>query len=226
VTMLKTMSYQQPVYAMLLLSTLLYTFTQSTQCSPIKINLFSPAQHQWVSIWRWKSNEDKKGITDFLHERFYERYVKPFNCKEHKNGFIMMASACLMIEALESFWQGWPKSPNSKLAFCGFFDRNGRFSSLRGYGQEFYSHVRCGIMHQGETTSGWHIRRDLSTLFDSASKTIDATRFLREMENALSDYRATLGKAEWNSEQWKNLRKKMKVICANTQHQDIKICAS
>lgn len=166
---------------------------------------------------KMEKNKDKKGIAVFLHERFYERYVKPFNCKEHKNGFIMMASACLMIEALESFWQGWRKSPNSALAFCLFFDRNGRFSSLRGNGQQFYSNVRCGIMHQGETTSGWHIRRDLSTLFDSTSKTIDATIFLKEMENSLYDYCSTLEEDEWDSEKWNNLRKKMKDICANTQ---------
>lgn len=173
-----------------------------------------------ISVSRYlemEKNKDTKGIATFLHERFYERYVKPFNCKEHKNGFIMMASACLMIEALESFWQGWRKSPNSALAFCQFFGRNGRFSSLCDFSQEFYSHVRCGIMHQGETTGGWHIRRDLNTLFDSTSKTIDATKFLKEMENSLSDYCATLEEADWDSEQWKNLRKKMKDVCANTQ---------
>ena len=128
-----------------------------------------------------------------------------------------MASACLMIQALESFWQGWSKSPKSALAFCQFFDRNDRFSSLRGSVQEFYSNVRCGIMHQGETTGGWHIRRDLSTLFDSTSKMIDATRFLKEMENSLSDYRTNLENGTWDSEQWQNLRKKMKDVCANTQ---------
>jgi hypothetical protein len=163
------------------------------------------------------AQEDKRSISKFIRERFCERYIKPFDQNENKNGFIMMASACLMIEALESFWQGWPKSPKSALAFCQFFDRNDRFSSLKGFSQEFYTHIRCGIMHQGETTGGWHIRRDLCMLFDSTTKTIDATRFLKEMDGSLSDYCALLEKESWDGEQWKNLRKKMKDVCANIQ---------
>jgi hypothetical protein len=173
-----------------------------------------------TSVTRYREMEkikDTKGIAAFVHERFCERYIRPFDRNKNKNGFIMMASACLMIESLESFWQGWRKSPDSALAFCQFFDRNGHFSSIRGFGQEFYMHIRCGIMHQGETTGGWHIRRNLSVLFDSASKTIDATRFLREMENSLSDYCALLEKATWDSERWKKLRKKMKDVCGDTQ---------
>lgn len=37
----------------------------------------------------------------------------------------MMAVACLMIEALESFYQGWPDTNGrSKDAFCKFADWN------------------------------------------------------------------------------------------------------
>jgi len=155
------------------------------------------------------------GIVAFIQKRFSVRYIKPFDNNVNKNGFIMMASSCLMIEALESFWQGWRKSPNSALAFCLFFDRNGRFSFLRGFSREFYTHIRCGIMHQGETTGGWHIRRDLKMIFDSETKTVDATRFLKEMDGSLSDYCASLEKSEWDGERWKNLRKKMKDVCTN-----------
>ena len=173
-----------------------------------------------TSVEKYLAMEKAKnvsGIAGFIKERFAERYIKPFDKNHNKNGFIMMASSCLMIEALESFWQGWRKSPNSALAFCQFFDRNGRFASLRGFSQEFYTHIRCGIMHQGETTGGWHIRRDCKVIFDSATKTVDATLFLKEMADSLSDYCTSLEKAEWDSEQWKNLRKKMKDICANTK---------
>jgi hypothetical protein len=160
---------------------------------------------------------DRDAIGEFVYQRFHERYIQPFDSNAQKNGFIMMASSCLMIEALESFWQGWKKSPNSALAFCQFFDRNDRFLPLRGFSQQFYVNVRCGIMHQGETTGGWHIRRDLKELFDAKSLTIDATRFLRALEGCLSDYRARLKGAEWNAEVWKQFRTKMKEVCANTK---------
>ena len=63
----------------------------------------------------------KDEIADFLEERFQERYIKPFSSSQIKHGFSMMSIACLMIESLESFRQGWSNS-NSKsaLAFCYF----------------------------------------------------------------------------------------------------------
>lgn len=112
-----------------------------------------------------------------------ERYIVPFDDKRRKNGFIMMASACLMIESLESFWKGWKKSPNSALAFCQFFERHPSFDAIRDLSDEFYTHVRCGIMHQGKTTGGWHVRRDLAQLFDRETRTIDATPLSQGDEN-------------------------------------------
>lgn len=165
--------------------------------------------------------KDRDGIAKFIRERFHERYIQPFENNPKKSGFIMMASACLMIEALESFWNGWRKSPNSALAFCQFFDREDRFSRLRGHAQEFYAHVRCGIMHQAETTGGWHIRRGLGVLLDASTKTVDATVFLTEMEGSLADYCGRLNTAAWEGEEWKKLRKKMKDVCANTQAEGI-----
>ena len=160
--------------------------------------------------------KDIEGISKFIYERFNERYIKPFINNKNKSGFIMMASACLMIEALESFWHGWRRSPNSGLAFCQFFDRNGRFILLQGLREEFYVHVRCGIMHQGETTGGWHIRRDGREIFNSQSKTIDATKFLKEMDGALNDYCELLKNTTWSDKRWLKFRKKMKSICENT----------
>ncbi|MGH8122320.1 MAG: hypothetical protein ACREPT_06065 [Rudaea sp.] len=164
-----------------------------------------------------EKKQDRNAIADFIYDRFHERYVAPFESNEKKNGFIMMASACLMIEALESFWQGWNKSPNSALAFCQFFDRNDRFLPLRGSSQQFYANVRCGILHQGETKSGWRIRRDLKVLFDPKTFTIDATRFLAALEGCLADYRSMLKMSLWNALIWQQLRKKMKDVCANAK---------
>lgn len=164
-----------------------------------------------------EKNEEIEGVVSFFKERITERYIQPFNGNKNKNGFIMMASACLMIEALESYWQGWKKSPNSSLAFCQFFSRNPRFDDIRGLTQEFYANIRCGIMHQGETTGGWHIRRDQGKLFEASTKTIDATVFLKEMESVLEDYCAALRTKPWNSEIWLKFRKKMNNICSNTE---------
>ena len=161
--------------------------------------------------------QDKTELANFLKQRFSERYILPFERNEKKNGFIMMASACLMIESLESFWNGWIKSPNSALSFCQFFDRVERFAVFRGHSNSFYVNVRCGIMHQGETTGGWHIRRDLPSLFNPDTLTLDATRFLAALDGYISDYSKALAVAKWNEQIWKNFRRKMKAICANTE---------
>jgi hypothetical protein len=173
-----------------------------------------------VSVEKYKQMEKDKNISDivtFVKQRFTERYITPMRVdKKKKNGFTIMAISCLMIESLESFYQGWHDSNNkSQLAFCNFFDRNNNFKFLRGYSQEFYKHIRCGILHQAETTGGWHIRRD-GPIFYKPTKTINAKLFHDEVETVLKNYCKSLVQSDWNSKAWKDFRKKMKSICKNT----------
>lgn len=176
-----------------------------------------------VSIAKYLEMEkakDKEGIINFLQERFTERYITPLRGDLRiKHGFCTMAISCLMIEALESFWRGWPKTdgPN-ELAFCSFFDRNPNLRTFDGYVNDFYKSVRCGILHQAETTNGWRINRKKdSPLFDPATKTINATKFHSEMEKCLNYYCDTLMKEEWGSEIWKLFRKKLKAIISHCE---------
>ena len=69
-------------------------------------------------------SKDKTGIADFIFNRLFSRYVKPFSFdndeyrEKFKNGFSMMASLCLLIETLQSFKNGWGDSDKkSKKAF-------------------------------------------------------------------------------------------------------------
>ncbi len=160
--------------------------------------------------------QNREGIAEFFNERITERYITPFSCIHIKNGFIMMASACLMIETLESFWEGW-KDTNGKSqqAFKKYFSRHSDFEDFRELSEEFYKNIRCGIMHQGETTGGWHIRRDVK-LFDPEMKTVNATKFLELIEISLNEYCDKLRSEDWNIEIWEKFRKKMKYVCSNT----------
>ena len=180
-------------------------------------NDHSLASDVTVSRYRkWEEDKEKKKIAGFVKKRFCERYIEPFRSNEKKHGFVMMASACLMIESLESFRNGWGKSPNSSLAFCQFFDRSEGLVAFRGKVADFYKHVRCGIMHQGETTGGWRILRK-GTLFKREILTINATKFLDEVEKSLRVYSDRLASENWDHELWKNFRKKMTAVCKNTQ---------
>ncbi len=161
-----------------------------------------------------ESLKDRDKIADFIKERFTERYITPLK-GENKHGFCTMAISCLMIESLESFRQGWENTKNkSEKAFISFFNRRSGLVEFEPYVKDFYVSVRCGILHQGETTGGWHIRRD-GLLFDSSTKTVNATKFHNELAKYLDLYCDELKKSNWNDAIWKNLITKMKAICKN-----------
>lgn len=158
---------------------------------------------------------DRSAIADAIRRRFTERYIKPAWAKP-RHGFTMMAVSCLMIEALESFRQGWETSDHmSKSAFCFFFDASEPFKDFRGHAQTFYRHVRCGILHQAETTGGWRILRDKSPLFNPRVPTVNAEHFLNALEQVLNEFCDSLKAAAWNGSEWKKVRDKMNAIVRN-----------
>jgi type I restriction enzyme M protein len=100
-------------------------------------------EHITVSDYNgWKAQGElaRTNLAIFVSERLSERYIAPVDAlnPEEKNGFAIMALSCLLMETLESFYQGWAKSPDSGLAFCNFFDRHRRFDDFRGQGNAFY----------------------------------------------------------------------------------------
>ena len=166
--------------------------------------------------------ERKAKISEMIYYRFYDRYIKPFEYESkdyekcYKNGFAMMASGCLLIETFESFYEGLGDTERgSKEMFKKFFEREksllGNFNS-----DKFYKNVRCGILHQAETTEGYKISRK-GTLFNEKTKTINATKFLKQLEKCLEEYKKTLEEKEWDSEVWSNCRQKMECIIKNCQ---------
>jgi hypothetical protein len=167
-----------------------------------------------------EAEKDRPAIAEFLKERFTERYIRPLRRSDPtmKHGFCTMAISCLMIEALESFWQGWSDTrKRSRLAFRSFFQRCmeqglelGKFAGDE-LSDDFYYGVRCGILHQAETTRGWRILRE-GSLHNRDTKTINATGFHDELEKALWLYCDTLKQSDWDSVVWQSLRTKMKAV--------------
>jgi len=178
-----------------------------------------------LTISRYRELEkkrDRKSIADFILKRFTERYIQPLKAPP-KHGFCIMAVCCLMIEALESFWKGWSDTNGrSKEAFLCFFERCKKLNSGLGVfsevAEDFYVGVRCGILHQAETTRGWRIWRK-GSLYCSNEKIINAKKFLRELENVLKAYCEELRNSDWNDKIWENLRKKMDAVIKNCEPQ-------
>ncbi|MBP7556664.1 MAG: hypothetical protein KA821_10390 [Chitinophagaceae bacterium] len=179
--------------------------------------------------------KDKKQLANFIYERLYGRYLKPFDypAKDYilgyKNGFSLMASCCLLIETYVSFKEkGFRNtSGQSGKTFGCFFTTESRFQALAtggrkldgtiaskkdgGLPNDFYENVRCGILHNAETKSGWTITRNQSAAyFDPATKKINATKFANRLKFVLSDYKNKLLRADFdNDEIWLSFKNRL-----------------
>ncbi len=167
-----------------------------------------------------QNDEDKEMIADTIKRRLIQRYINPGEAKENKNGFNIMANCCLLIEAYESFYLGWPDTKGkSEDVFCKFFNRSEIFKEFTGNDTptQFYKNIRCGILHQGETTGGWRIRRDKIRKHDLVNKIINANRFRDDLKKEVEEYFSSLKTKDWSERDWLKLVKKMEAIIRNCE---------
>ncbi|WP_419146833.1 hypothetical protein [Pseudoalteromonas 'SMAR'] len=164
-----------------------------------------------------KGSQDKAQIITVLRHRYSERYFEPFKKNESKHGFSMMAVSCLVIESLISLKHGWKKTNKpGRVIFEEFFSTSQHLTDFTGLGADFYQHIRCGILHQAETTGGWRIRRGCSLpLVCSDTKVIHATKFLNRLEKEFENFLTELGGQEFASPQWSKVVRKIDHIVAN-----------
>ncbi|MBV6465510.1 MAG: hypothetical protein PGMFKBFP_00788 [Anaerolineales bacterium] len=180
-----------------------------------------------TNVYEFIQKGERKKISKFVYERFYRRYIVPFEkvSPDYNSGFAQMAACCLMIEAMESFRYGWndtskdaKKDDGSKKygneIFDDFFGRYEEFKDFEGLGREFYSSIRCGILHQAEVQNGWMIARE-GVLFEESSRAINSTIFRKRVKNCLRHYCDELEVAENDSDLWKKLKDKMAFIFEN-----------
>lgn len=168
------------------------------------------------------NHKDKNAISDFIYQRLFCRYLKPFLFdnsdfkKEFKNGFSIMANCCLLIETLQSFRNGWGDThKKSKTAFQQFLTTDTFFSELSTHQDNFYENIRCGILHQGETKGGWKVSRSNKKLFDETTLTVDSLTFLDRLDKSLKGYCGELKTEDWDSKTWKKCRIKINKIIDN-----------
>jgi hypothetical protein len=179
--------------------------------------------------------KDKKNLANFIYDRFYGRYLKPFDypnenyIKNYKSGFALMASCCLLIETYVSFTEKEFRSTKDKSGktFGHFFTTENRFSNLAtggrkadgtiankkdgGIPNDFYQNVRCGILHNAETQNGWTITRENNVIyFDSKTKVINATKFANRLKAVLTNYKKILLKSDFDKDDiWNNFKNRL-----------------
>ena len=185
---------------------------------------------------------DKKALANFIYDRLYGRYLKPFDYpeedyrKNYKNGFSLMASCCLLIETYISFTNSKYRNTTNKGRECfGYFltsenkfvelaagglQANGDISTPKqgGLPNDFYSNVRCGILHNAETKNGWVITRsDKKPYFNPTTKEINAAKFANRLKSVLSRYRNNLIKADFDTDDiWVNFKNRLTDLINNS----------
>lgn len=124
----------------------------------------------------------------------------------------MMAVSCLVIETLESFYEGLPDTRNRSAEMFRSFLRRETPLKLFGGGRDwFFTDIRCGLLHQGEVRGGWRIRRS-GLLLDQENRTINAEAFVRTLSGEIARYAQAL---ELDDLVWSNFKNKMKAVCEN-----------
>lgn len=168
---------------------------------------------EWITK---KDQNSKDSLVKLIHHRFNNRYVK--HVQGIDSGFLKMAVACLMIETLESFRQGRKdtKGKSEKMFKDFFLSEEKFFPGFKDISSDFYSSIRCGILHQAETTNAWRILRK-DALLDKTNRTINATKFVKALNKSLNKYVDELKMSELNSTIWKNAVIKIEDICNNCE---------
>jgi len=148
---------------------------------------------------------NKHKLLEFIKERIFERYISPVENVplEYKNGFNMMANACLSIEAFMKILNPYINQSDKRI-FIVFFKKFELFESFRNKGGEFYSDVRCGIIHNGETNGLWKINRKSNTSI-LEDYNINANKFISALKETISIELNSYLDSNFESEKWENL---------------------
>lgn len=186
-----------------------------------------------------KDNGNKSVVADHVFNRLYHRFLKIFEYqddnkqeydgaedavfnREYKNGFLMMASCALCIETFAAFLNGDNETPAGKSVdgykkvFQYAEDNNNSLADVKN--QAIYKHIRCGLLHQGETTGQFKITREKGNKLFDGDKTINAYLFHKELVQLLRSYRDELVTAEYTGSLWDNCRRKIRYIINNSKN--------
>lgn len=171
---------------------------------------------------RFESEDDwRRGVMIF-QDRLETRYLEHVRAllKRKTSGFVVLALDSALIETLEQFRRGKPKTPSGKgkeyfrsflteTAFSEYFDFN--LADL------FYVHIRCGLLHQTEAEGASRIKRGrelrlASFTVDHKGIVINTRRFHALLEQVIKKYIDELQRPESIGPR-QAFRKKMNYIC-------------
>lgn len=176
----------------------------------------------WIKA---RDSEDWTQMVEIFHDRLEGRFLKPIKLIIEDSsgigefsGFSILALDCLVIETLQQFYDGLPKTPDhkGKEKFKAFLISSQYFKEC--FNEEtaylFYKHFRCGLLHQGQTMKKSKIKIGQKTMVSKIEDglIIDRNLFHIALTKEVDDFKKII-----NDSKDKNLRinfvKKMNFIC-------------
>jgi hypothetical protein len=155
-------------------------------------------------------NEWDAAFKEYYKPRLDLRYLNPIKILQENGtfqgeGFSIMTILCSLIEFLESTCQGkiykyCPKGqkpgPNeyssSKEMFISFLLNRDPFKNTfsKQLAIEFYSSIRCGLLHEASTKNGWRIWASSGDgkIIDEAKKLVFRDTFEKSIRQFIDEY--------------------------------------
>lgn len=152
----------------------------------------------------------EKAYSDYLIPRLNLRYFNPVKIlQEHGTfqgeGFSIMTILCSLVEFLESTYQGkiykyvqrgqqlgQNEYSSSKTMFISFLENRAPFKTefVNGLATEFYSSIRCGLLHEATTKNGWRIwaKSPNGKIVNQTEKIIYRDDFEKAINKCIEDY--------------------------------------
>lgn len=157
---------------------------------------------------------DSKSPWDYAYNDYYRqrldlRYLNPIKAiqvggSSRGEGFSIVTIQCALIEFLAAAHDGLayrhknPRAPyeysRSGEIFARFLQSVRPFSGIfdQGSAQDFYTSVRCGLLHEATTKNGWRIRANGGKAIYAASKLVYRNQLQKLLLNYIDGYRDDL----------------------------------
>ena len=174
---------------------------------------------------------------EFLDLRLEHRYFKPIDAirsygnanKLKGEGFAICTLLCSVIEAIETFYEGinFALKPQNKfeygfgesrIIYTNFLTQRAPFSEYfdAELATDFYSNVRCSLLHEACTRNGWkiNIREHNTITITKEIKTINRSLFVADLKKCITTYEESLLK---DSDLREAFVRKFDGICKNSK---------
>ncbi|HEY6290299.1 MAG TPA: hypothetical protein VI455_01900 [Terriglobia bacterium] len=188
--------------------------------SRLKSNL--PADGRWdAAPHEWQT------AIDVVENRIESRFFQPARVVDdlQHSGFAVLALDCLLLEAIQGLRNGKraAKTGDSCKQFVRVLTTSRHFAAFFGQNDlaaRFFSDVRNGLLHDGETRGGWIVkasgRYPLLERREDGFVMVNRRKFHRALVHEFDDYLKRLADCSEN-ESRKNLIKALDGLCERSQ---------